>query len=85
MKKRGSRTAVVAKGNEIYALCVFRGDFLEKIFFDSNKESVERQLRNSSVYDEVKDISSDEEKEEYCKYLVEKIERKLNKLLEHKV
>jgi len=85
LKKKGSRTAVIAKGNEIYTLCVFRGDFLEKIFFDSSKESVESQFRNSSVYEEVKNISSDKDKEEYCKSLVEKIERKLNKLLEHKV
>lgn len=85
MRKKGSRTAVIAKGNEIYALCVFRGDFLEKVFFDINKEFIENQFRNSSIFDEVKNISSDKEKEEYCKSLVEKIERKLNKLLEHKV
>ena len=85
MKKKGSRTAVIAKGEKLYALCVFRGDFLEKIFLDESKDSVENKFKNSSVYDEVKDISFDREKEEYCKSLVEKIERKLNKLLERKV
>ena len=85
MKKRGSRTAVIAKGEKIYSLCVFRGEFLEKIFFDISEDLVEKQFKNSSVHDEVKDISFDKEKEEYCKSLVEKIERKLNKLLEQKV
>lgn len=85
MKKKGSRTAVITKGEKIYALCVFRGDFIEKVFFDSSRDFIEKQFKNSSVYDEVKDISLDREKEEYCKSLVEKIERKLNKLLERKV
>jgi len=85
LKKKGSRTAVITKGEKIYALCVFRGDFLEKIFLDDSKDLIVNKFKNSSVYGEVKDISLDREKEEYCKSLIEKIERKLNKLLERKV
>ncbi|BFH72658.1 hypothetical protein SJAV_06020 [Sulfurisphaera javensis] len=79
--KKGERIAVVAKGNNIYAICIFRGDFLEKIFFESDIKLLEEKFLKSSVSGEVKNISHDKEKEEYCKLILEKIERKLNKLL----
>ncbi|BFI76212.1 hypothetical protein [Sulfurisphaera ohwakuensis] len=79
--KKGSRLAVIAKSDKLYAICVFRGKFLEKIFFELEEKAVREKFYNSSIVGEVKDISSDKEKEEYCKSILEKIERKLNKLL----
>lgn len=79
--KKGSRKAVAYKGNMISAICIFRGDFLEKIFIDEKLEKVKDKFYASSIIGEVREISDDKEKEEYCKTIIEKIERKLNKLL----
>lgn len=85
MPKKGSRVAVLVKSNNLFALCVFRGKFLEKMFFETDIDELRQVFNYSSVKEEVKEIVLDAEKEEYCKSLLTKIERKLNKLLDKKV
>ncbi|MCY0858956.1 MAG: hypothetical protein OWQ54_00835 [Sulfolobaceae archaeon] len=86
--KKESRVAVIVNQDEYWGICVFRGDFIEEMFFGSSKDEVLNQFNLSSVRDEVMytnfnykmPIQTDYEKlENTCENLVKSIGRKINK------
>ncbi|BDC19738.1 hypothetical protein [Acidianus sp. HS-5] len=80
MNKKERRTAVLVEG-KITAICVFRGQFLEHLFLGKTKNEVLLQFKNSSVSKEVNDFSSSSsDLEEVCRFIVEKISQKINKV-----
>lgn len=71
---------MLVEGKEISAICVFRGQFLEHLFLGKTKEEVRSQFNNSSVSKEITSISPSNEFEEICRFIVEKISQKINKV-----
>jgi hypothetical protein len=81
MKKESRKAVVTSSSNtSLFALCVFRGNFLEKIMFAKSKEELLNLFNNSSLKGEVKAFVNDGEEVEICNMIVDKIGRKLNKL-----
>ncbi|WP_338600070.1 DNA-directed RNA polymerase subunit M [Sulfolobus tengchongensis] len=83
--KKEARIAIFSEGNELYAICVFRGVFLEKLFLDTNKDRLTLQFISSSIINEVKYSNlnigknvSEQEAEKICQNIVKKISEKLN-------
>ncbi len=79
MNKKERRTAVFVEG-KISAICVFRGHFLEHLFLGKTRDEVFLQFNNSSVKKEVNDFSPSPDLEEMCRFIVEKISQKINKV-----
>ncbi|MQL55221.1 DNA-directed RNA polymerase subunit M [Acidianus ambivalens] len=80
MNKKERRIAVLVEGKEISAICVFRGQFLEHLFLGKSKEEVLSQFNNSSVSKEITSTSASNDLEEICRFIVEKISQKINKV-----
>lgn len=80
LKKETRKAVVSSYQDKLYIICVFRGFFLEKIFFGESKEEVISYFNSSSVKEEVKTFVDSGEEVEICNSLAEQIGRKLNKL-----
>ena len=83
--KKEARVAIFTNANSLYALCIFRGNFLEKIFLEYNKDGLIQNIYSSSVVKEIMYSNINIGKrynekilEEVCKTIVNKISEKLN-------
>ncbi|AAK40630.1 DNA-directed RNA polymerase subunit M [Saccharolobus solfataricus] len=83
--KKETRIAVFVKVNYLYAICVFRGNFLEKMFLDINQDNLIKQITTSSIVDEIKysnigigENFKEQVLEKICENLIKKLSEKLN-------
>ena len=77
--KDESRRAVLVK-DELYSLCVFRGDLIEHVFFGRSQEEVILQAKEQGVEGEIKGLSDDSELMEVCLGLLKQVEEKLKRI-----
>ncbi len=76
--KREKRRAVLV-GSSIYLLCVFRGEFIEHVFFGRSEDEVLSELKESGVEGEVKGLNEDPELIEVCRNVLSLVEEKLKR------
>ena len=77
--KGESRRAVLVR-DELYSLCVFRGELIEHVFFGRNQEEVVLQAKEQGVEGEIKGLSNDSELVEVCLGLLKQVEEKLKRI-----
>ncbi|MDT7861491.1 MAG: DNA-directed RNA polymerase subunit M [Saccharolobus sp.] len=80
-----SRIAILTKSNSIYVLCVFRGNFLEKIFLDYKEENIIAKIQSSTIINEIRysnigigEYYNERKMEEMCEIIANKVSEKLN-------
>jgi DNA-directed RNA polymerase subunit M len=83
--KKETRIAILVKVDCLYAICIFRGNFLEKLFLDINEENLIKQIATSSIIDEIRysnigigENFKEQEPEKICENLIKKLSEKLN-------
>nr|WP_276321627.1 DNA-directed RNA polymerase subunit M [Saccharolobus shibatae] len=69
----------------MYAICIFRGNFLEKLFLDINEQNLIKQIATSSIIDEIRysnigigENFKEQEPKKICENLIKKLSEKLN-------
>lgn len=81
MTKKEKRTAVLAQKNFLYGICVFRGQFLEHLFLDTNSDKLIEAFKSSSVYEEVHQITEEESYlKSVCEKILDRLSQKINKV-----
>ena len=74
-----SRRAVLVR-DELYSMCVFRGNLLEHVFFGRSQEEVGFQAKEQGVEGEIKGLSDDPELVKVCLDLLKQVEEKLKRI-----
>mgnify|MGYP001773181955 FL=1 len=74
-----SRRAVLVR-DELYSMCVFRGNLLEHVFFGRSQEEVVLQAKEHGIEGEIKGLSDDLELVKVCLDLLKQVEEKLKRI-----
>ncbi|AWR97659.1 DNA-directed RNA polymerase subunit M [Acidianus sulfidivorans JP7] len=78
--KSEKRTAILAKVDFLYGICIFRGKFLEHLFLDKDKDKLIKNFKTSSISNEVNTFEDNEELNSICENILEKLSQKINKI-----
>lgn len=78
--KKEKRKAIIIEKDFLYAICVFRGQFLEHLFLDINKDKLIETFETSSVYEEVHEIEEDIQLKTICETIIDRLSQKINKI-----
>lgn len=74
-----SRRAVLVR-DELYSMCVFRGNLLEHVFFGRSQEEVVLQAKEHGIEGEIKGLSDDPGLVKVCLDLLKQVEEKLKRI-----
>ncbi|ARM76365.1 DNA-directed RNA polymerase subunit M [Acidianus manzaensis] len=78
--KKEKRTAIITQSDFLYGICVFRGQFLEHLFLDKNKDKLINSFKTSSIYNEVNTFDEDPLLKSICQNILDKLSQKINKI-----
>ncbi|QGA54911.1 DNA-directed RNA polymerase subunit M [Sulfolobus sp. E5-1-F] len=83
--KKEARIAILVKVDHLYAICIFRGNFLEKLFLDINEDNLIKQIVASSIIHEIRysnigigENFKEQAPKKICENLIKKLSEKLN-------
>ncbi|EZQ06948.1 MULTISPECIES: hypothetical protein [Acidianus] len=78
--KEESRTAIFSNYDGIFGICVFRGNYLEHIFFGFTEDDVKKKFEESTVFQEVSTIKADQARKTICDLIIRRVGQKINKI-----